>query len=336
MRLGCWLSACLTISLFVPAQPVCPQAADEPPVIPVGLDAYRQWDQWYVQRIGVRAYMRSTYDRRGGNEGADASHFLYQLAGDRNVALDVAGPGVLYFVRTNHWHGSPWHYDIDGRDHLIRETSTTDPNHPVPHSTFLPAALFPTPLAWTWATTKGADLNGVPMAFERSLRLDYSRTHYGTGYFIYHQFVPGARLSHPLRAWDGRTPPDRDVLELLRHTGTALVPQPGTPEGRRLGITALAGRADLPKEGSVALARITRGPALLRALELSVPRAQALAFGRARLRMTWDGRAQPSVDAPVALFFGAGTLYNRDNREYLVKAFPVQIRFAADRVHLAC
>ena len=29
----------------------------------------------------------------------------------------------------------------------------------------------------------------------------------------------------------------------------------------------------------------------------------------------------------IALFFGAGTLYNRDNREYLVKAFPVSIRF---------
>ena len=53
---------------------------DEPPTIPVGLDAYRQWDRWPYQRIGARAYMRSTYDRRGGNEGADASHFLYQLA----------------------------------------------------------------------------------------------------------------------------------------------------------------------------------------------------------------------------------------------------------------
>ena len=49
-------------------------------MIPVGLDCYRMWDQWPSQRIGARAYMRSTYDRRGGNEGADASHFLFQLA----------------------------------------------------------------------------------------------------------------------------------------------------------------------------------------------------------------------------------------------------------------
>jgi transposase-like protein len=43
-----------------------------------------------------------------------------------------------------------------------------------------------------------------------------------------------------------------------------------------------------------------------RALELSVPRDQALAFSTARLRVTWDGRAEPSLDAPVALFYGAG------------------------------
>src|SRR5205085_10352755 len=59
-------------------------AADEPPEIPVGLDAYRLWERWPYQRVGARAYLRSTYDRAGGNEGADASHFLYQQADDFN------------------------------------------------------------------------------------------------------------------------------------------------------------------------------------------------------------------------------------------------------------
>ena len=67
------------------------RAAEPPKPIPVGLDAYRMWERWPDQRIGMRAYMRSTYDRAGGNEGADASHFLYQLAGDFNVTLDVEG-----------------------------------------------------------------------------------------------------------------------------------------------------------------------------------------------------------------------------------------------------
>src|SRR5206468_3699504 len=40
--------------------------------------------------------------------------------------------------------------------------------------------------------------------------------------------------------------------------------------------------------------------------------------------------------APLSLFFGAGTLYNRDGREYLVKAFPMSIRFDNQSVHLSC
>src|SRR5512136_1548077 len=120
----CLLS--LVLSLVTGMDPAANSA--EPPVIPVGLDAYRQWERWPYQRIGARAYMRSTYDRSGGNEGADAGHFLYQTADDFNVALDVEGPGVLYFVRYNHWHGSPWHYQVDGADHIVRETSTATPD----------------------------------------------------------------------------------------------------------------------------------------------------------------------------------------------------------------
>src|ERR1051325_9185489 len=207
----------LFLTICIPHLRVC---ADEPPIIPVGLDAWRMWDKWAHHRIGVRAYMRSTYDRSGGTEAADASHFLYQLAEDKNVTLDTLGPGVLYFVRTNHWHGSPWHYEVDGRDHIVQETSTADPDHPSPGSTFIPNDLFPNPLAWTWSDTKGADLSWVPIPFARSLRLAYSRTHYGTGYYIYHQFAAGAPLSRPLKTWDARTAPDPGVLRLINRSGT--------------------------------------------------------------------------------------------------------------------
>ena len=74
--------------------------------------------------------MRSTYDRTGGNEGADASHFLYQRAEDFNVTLDIEGQGILMFSRFNHWHGSPWHFVVDGHDYSIQEGSTHDPLHP--------------------------------------------------------------------------------------------------------------------------------------------------------------------------------------------------------------
>ncbi len=305
--------------------------AADPPVIPTGLDAYRLWARWPYQRIGARAYMRSTYDRRGGNEGADASHFLYQLADDFNVALDVQGPGILYFARYNHWHGSPWHYEVDGKDTLVRESSTADPLHPAEDSVFLPEKLFPNPLAWTWSQTRGADLSWVPIGFTSSFRMAYSRTFYGTGYYIYHQFTPGARLSQPITAWDSGSEPAADVLDLIRRAGSDIAPAQGAE-----GTVAQSGKLDLPAGGLATVWHDPRGPRMLRALEFSVPREQAQAFGESRLEITWDGRRQPSVDTPLSLFFGAGILYNRDGREYLVKSFPMVIRYTTDRVYLSC
>jgi hypothetical protein len=314
----------IAILLLIPAA----FAASDPPVIPTGLDAYRMWERWPMQRIGARAYMRSTYDRKGGNERADASHFLYQQADDFNVTLDVAGSGILYFVRYNHWHGSPWHYEVDGKDHIVRETSTEDPLHPKEGSVFEPAALFPSPLAVTWADTKGADLSWVPIGFEQSFRMAYSRTHYGTGYYIYHQFVPGAKLSQPLKVWDAKTPPAKDVLDLVNRAGSDLSPATGVKEA--------GGRTNVAAGASAKFWESGRGAGTVRLIEFSIPRANAAAFAQARLRITWDRRKEASVDAPVALFFGAGTFYNRDNREYLVKAFPMTVRFAADRIVMSC
>lgn len=310
--------------------------AEKLPEIPIGLDAYRQWERWPQQRIGVRAYMRSTYDRSGGNHAADASHFLYQLADDKNVTLDVRGPGILYFARYNHWHGSPWHYEVDGVDHIVQETSSADPTKPKENSVFLPEKIFPNPLTWTWSLTKGADLMWVPIAFEKSFRMAYSRTHYGTGYYIYHQFVEGTKLSQPLRSWDGKTPPADDVLELISRSGTDLLPKMDSAEARRMKLKERSGALRISANETKTILQLDEAPSMIRALNFSVPREQAIEFGRAKLRVTWDDLPHASIEAPVALFFGAGTLYNRDNREFLVKAFPVNIRFDEQRVHLAC
>jgi hypothetical protein len=161
----------------------------------------------------------------------------------------------------------------------------------------------------------------------------YSRTHYGTGYYIYQQFVRGIPLSQPIRAWDGKTPPDKGVLELINRAGTDLAPRAGTAGVVQIGGDGLT----LNKDATLPLQTIKPpGPAMLRSLEFSAPRDQAIALGRSLLCVTWDEQSHPSIKAPLALFFGAGTLYNRDEREFLVKAFPVHVRFDAERVHLAC
>jgi hypothetical protein len=300
----------------------CAGPESDVPTIAIGLDAYRQWDRWPYLHIGERAYTRSTYDRAGGNEGADASHYL-RLTSDRAVALDVAGTGVLYFTRANHWHGSPWHDVVDGRDFAVSETATVDPDVAVPDSSFLPAAAFPPPLAMTWSTTQGSDVSGVPIAFGQSLQVAYERTHYGTGYFSYHLFPTCAgNLSSPIQPWSEQAPA-ADVVALVAQAGQDIAPSAAAPR-----VTSLGGTVALtPGAPSTVLDLV--GPSTLRALTFTVAATEAEALGAATLQITWDGRASPSIEAPVSLFFGAGSMANRDGREYLVRAFPVSIRLSS-------
>lgn len=336
---------CLLLTGFSRAQSPKPITI---PKIPVGYDAYRQWHQWPLQRIGVRAYMRSTYDRGGGN--GDESNFLFANEEDQNVTLDVKGKGILYFFRANHWHGSPWHFIIDGKDNIVQETATADPENAwrvvagdndyvnIPGestvsktntlSEFIPAAAFPKPLNFTWGTTKGADLIWTPMAFRDSLRIAYSRTRYGTGYYIYHLFADEENLSSPLVSWQSDQLPAPDVIDLLNGAGTDIAPQK---------IKKKTGRLVLNKE-KILLAHLRDAPSSIRAFKLSLPMEKASELEQMRLVVTWDGAAHASIDAPLALFFGAGTLYNRDSVDYLVKGFPLNIRFdyAKKKIELSC
>src|SRR6185436_12717805 len=100
-----------------------------------------------------------------------------------------------------------------------------DPEHPALNSVFLPVRAFPNPLSWTWSVTKGADLMWVPIPFQRSFQMAYTRTRYGTGYYIYHQFVEGIPLSQRLRSWNTNVVPDKDVLSLIARAGTDIAPK---------------------------------------------------------------------------------------------------------------
>jgi hypothetical protein len=299
------------------------------PSIPVGLDAYRQWDKLPLQRIGVRAYMRSTYERSGG--GMDASNFLFMNKEDENITLDVKGRGILYFFRTNHWHGSPWHFIVDGKDNIVKETATADPVDAVKkfkETKFIPADIFPEPLAWTWGTTKGADLIWTPMSFTDSLQIAYSRTFYGTGYYIYHLYANEPALSAPIKSWNISKVPDQDVTAFVSRAGTDIAPQK---------IKTVRGEVTLDKE-SLLLADIDATSSAIKAVKLTLPLDKAIDLERIRLRITWDQAKHPSVDAPLCLFFGAGTFYNREKKEYLVKGLPINIRYdyAKNKVELAC
>ncbi|MES1159242.1 MAG: DUF2961 domain-containing protein [Bacteroidota bacterium] len=317
----------LTILLF-PIALVAQQA-------PAGLDAYRQWDLLPLQRMGVRAYMRSTYDRL--SRGSDAGHFLFMKGEDENVTLDVKGKGFLYFFRANHWHGSPWHFTIDGQDHVVKESATDDPVNALKNireAKFIPDTTFHEPMSWTWTTTKGADLIWMPMSFQDSLRIAYSRTFYGTGYYIYHLFNDGVGKTVRTSA--------KEVEKLMDSAGLDIAPKGITTiRGRAIIGRTVAGRSraesTFPTD-PVVLACIDKASSVVRAFKLTLPLDKAMAVERLRLRITWDHAVFPSVEAPLCLFFGAGTFFNREKKEFLVKGLPINVRFdyPNNKVELAC
>jgi hypothetical protein len=311
--------------------PPAPSAPPPPsvPTIPVGFDAYRMWSRLPSILLGARTVMRSTYDRSGGNEASDASHFLRRDSGDESVALDLQGPGVLYFARANLWHGSPWHYVVDGTDNVVSESATADPDQPIPGSVFLPSAAFPEPLAFTWSTSAGSDLSWVPIPFQRSLVIADGRTYFGTGYYIVQQLPDGAEdASQPIETWSESSVPPGDVLDWIGSAGQDIAPTGPA-------VSTYAGTVTVAAGQTVTLADLGPAPATIRALHLDVPLASVAALENATLRVTWDDRGAPSIDAPVPLFFGAGTLFNRSSAEYLVKGLLANIRFDAEAVHLA-
>jgi hypothetical protein len=306
------------------------QDATEPPEIPIGFDAFTQWDRWPYLRIGVRAYMKSTFDRTGGNRTADAAHYIRQRSDTRNVVIDETGPGILWMVRHNHWHGSPWRYFVDGRETVVQETSTADPQNPVENSVYLPEKLFPTGLTWTWSITKGADLSWVPIPFEKSLELAYSRTMYGTGYTVFWKLMPDMRhLSRPLKSWTEDSVPPAEVLDLLEKSGTDIAPKGAA-------VTTRSGTETLAPWSTSVLLRETQAPATIRRLAFRVPEAGAEQLAKARIRIYWDDRAQPSVDAPLGLFFGTGSLMRTAGKDNIVKSFPMTVKRTDTETLFAC
>lgn len=300
-----------------------------PPQIPIGFDAFKQWERWPYLRIGVRGYMRSTFDRSGGNDNADAAHFIRQIDDTHNVVIDEAGPGILWFARYNHWHGSPWQYLVDGKEFIVQETSTADPVEPAKDSVFEPKAMFPSALNYTWSATKGADLSWTSVPFEEQLRIAFGRAHYGTGYFIFWKVLPGlANLSRPIRSWNERDTAPPEVLELINRSGTDIAPKNGHMREEK-------GTVNLKVDDTTPVWSTSGKPTMIRRIAFSVPEKSADHLANTRLRIFWDNRPRPSVDAPLGLFFGAGSLLRDPNQEFIVKSFPMTIRYEAGRFHFA-
>ena len=337
----CWVRGRLLSSLLLGMAAIAGVAADtiaasadEPPLLPVGADAYRMWDRWPYQRIGERAYMRSTYDRSGGNEHARRLPLPLSTGRrlQRHARCRGAGHALLRPLQPlarqslalrGRWRGPP----------ASRKPAPPTRYIPVRDSVVPAAVGVPRSADLDLGQTKGADLCGCRSGSTSSLR------HGLLADLLRHRLLhlPPVREGATALAADCRldwhAAGSGNRAQLLSRAGSDIAPPAEhARESRRR-----AGRIDLPAAGSVddlpqlrtALRCCARSNSPCRASRRWTSRECGCGFTGTDAASPRSMRRSPCSSARARSITATIS-------EYLVKAFPMVVRYDAQRVHLHC
>ncbi len=262
-------------------------------------------------REGIQTHQFCSYDRAGDNY--DWQYFpLYTESDGEVVIFDAMGPGCLYRHHINLWRGI-----CDGINVRYYLDDEKQPRVDMDVSTFFseknPLGIFRYPLA----VDGKSDFRVMycPMYFKKRLKVTLSREPGGPGTvdlpwtgradkipdapgrwhwynYTYHTLSedPG------LESWR----PGQDQSKLLALWDTARLGQdPKQTEGNKEASTS----ADLPAGKSLSLPELT-GQGSISSLRVSIdPPSEEVLFNT-WIKITWDGKPQPQVEAPLGAFFG--------------------------------
>ncbi|MBD2867408.1 glycoside hydrolase family 172 protein [Paenibacillus arenilitoris] len=267
-----------------------PNAAPEP----YGLEAMSRFDRLPYLTPHTLAGGASSYDRSEGNyDGFGESNFLYQDEHGDKVMLDAKGPGTVYrmwFTGFNPIEATIKIYfdgETEPRVDMMLMDLLAGTNEP-----------FLSPLVVNDSASSGGFVSYLPLPYAESIKVTTNGA--GESFFYnfgYHTFSPDTEVA----SWDG-TEDSAAVRGIWSGAGT----NPVNEEGTELS----AGTADLAAGSAQTLLEL-EGPREMTSLKLSIPGVTPLsgdngALNDVRLRLYWDGEAEPSVDAPLGAFFAMG------------------------------
>ncbi|HEU5230252.1 MAG TPA: DUF2961 domain-containing protein, partial [Ktedonobacteraceae bacterium] len=139
--------------------------------------------------------------------------------------------------------------------------------------------------------SQGSSILATSLAFNQSMTWTSQHAN-GNFYALYRKLPYGTSLT----TWNSNARAN-DVVSLLRCAGSDIAPAHLSQQNGKL---TLAG-------GGEATSVVTlSGPSQIRALTFQVPASEMVDFGNARLLISWDGEARPSVDAPIKFLVGDG------------------------------
>lgn len=251
--------------------------------------------------------MDSTWDRAGGNRDG---HDFKRIEGDRNVLMDVAGPGCLHRVFTGVVGAAlqgtiiRFYFDGEATPRLAMDANTFfDPV----------SGPFPWPLAFNGnGPSRGITYPGVlfPIPFQQRLRVELYHpeaerltgagkpdvpwgNYWQLTYTRYAADTPVRSFSWPLSEEERR-----EVGKLRSAWLAAVAGPPALPRG------SLSRSFRLPPGGSAELA--LRGAGVIRQFRLALAPNRPQDLMALRLQLFWDGETNPSLDLPAGRLFGHG------------------------------
>lgn len=253
---------------------------------PIGLAAMEQFESISGLRHGARTYQASSYDRTGANN--DRGNYLY-VDGNEKVMLDVKGPGCIYRIWATGLIGGRLRFYFDGE---------TTPRIDMKPGDFFSGtnAPFLSPLVGNDTVSSGGNYCYLPMPFREGCKIVVTDID-----IYYHVTYQRFASADGVTTFTG-TADSTAVRNMWNNAGSDPKPDQGD--------TVLSDTVSLSPGNSVTMADLTSAGVIQR-VELNIP---GLSPGSPwderllglRLKAYWDGETQPSVDAPVADFFGSG------------------------------
>lgn len=261
-----------------------------------GLDFYRNLSDLPYIYPNVESYYISSYDRTGGNDDGFTGKYsqLYEDENGEHVIFEEKGPGCVY----NIWGTGPdmlpnWgiiKFYFDGEKSPRFEMDSND---------FFSGLIEPyiCPLINHRYTSSGGFGSSVPFPFKKSLKITAEKQVYF--YNIYYQLYKDIKLN----SWSKNTNYS-DLITLFNSCGS----DPKRDKYDRIirknvSLSKKQGRKD---PDCKTLLELNKGGTILYIRINPLYEPDIYNLNHIFLKITYDGRKEPSVNVPVGYFFGSG------------------------------
>jgi hypothetical protein len=269
------------------------------------LDSFDFMETLPLLRDLVICREQSSHDRKGGNDNgfSNKAEFVRREKGRRVVNLDAAGPGCVYSI----WYTWPNHPMYGkrverawagwlGRIKFFFD-GESEPRLQTPLRKLIGPEPFTYPLAVTARESTGGYNSYVPMPFQDGLRvsIDGGGTPMFGMHFWYHCYPRGTKVP----TWTG----GRDLAGAASQMHPETAWQPAGPALHEMNDVVIdpGETCDIFKSDQGGTVKCVR---------MQLPEDDA-ALRTLWLRAWWDDDEEPSVDAPLSLFFAVEHRYSK-------------------------